>query len=166
MSGRARLRWVGLGFAILFSVFATYAIVGFFIEHHGFTGWTNLTSFGLSILLFMVVVGVVMFAFLPRADDYIEVDQRGLTLGRARRRWIESWEDPRLSVRVERIPAGFRRGVFCPPCIAIRGRTFGWHYITPEADAEILERARGAGLVISNTTPLWEGGSSVLIGRP
>lgn len=166
LRGKRSLRWFGLILALVFLALTAYSIAGFYSTHNGFQGWSLVTSVGIAMLSFFVVVGLILFTALPLGDDYVEIDAEGIRFVSGRRVAALSWGDSQFTLAVWKVPAGVRRGVSVPACIAVKGRGIrGFRYVTPESVEEILTAARAHGLDLSERPWDASGGAVISITR-
>ncbi len=166
LRGKRSLRWFGLALALVFLALTGYNIARFYSTHDGFHGWNLLTSVAIVMLSFFVVVGLILFALLPVGDEYVEIGAEGIRFVSGRRVAGLPWGDQQFALAVWKVPAGVRRGISVPACIAVKGRGIrGFHYVTPEAAGAILTAAQTHGLELSETGWNASAGSVISITR-
>lgn len=138
-----------------FGVLAVYAVASFYIDRHGFSGWNAYTTLGVGILLFFVVVGAVFAARAGPGDDFLVVDDQGISFIHSNRRIQRlSWAKPGFDLVLERKDASM--GAY--PLAVLRGSFPVLHYLTLEGYEEILSRSKARGMVAAESrsdSPGW-----------
>jgi hypothetical protein len=168
LRARMGLRLMGAVAVAFFTFLAAYAIVGYYIIHGGYSGWSESSSLALVIPLFFLSVGVYLIKITGPGEDYVNVDDRGLSFVRpsGSSRFL-GWADLRFRLRMQLTNGLDRHGSRSTPMIFVAGRFPAQTYITQEAYEAILRQAAAKGLTASTgPSKLVSGWSETVIARP
>jgi hypothetical protein len=148
--------WLGLGVAIVFVFTVAYSVLGYAIVHRGFDGWSARASLALVIPAFGVATGVFVFAQTGPGDEYVEVNEEGVTFARlSGHKSSVRWSDPRLSLHFELTNGVTRRGGQGVPMIFLARRFPAQSYLTRSAYDAIIQQASQRGLRVSTGPSDW-----------
>ena len=160
--------WIGLAVAIVSLFTIGYSVLGRYIEHRGFGGWSVTSAVALVIPTFFVVAGAFIYAQAGPGDDFLCLDDKGITFvySNKRERTFE-WSNPHFSLTLERKDGLTAAGAGGTALCLARDRfpSPSMHYLTEEAYNGILGEANLRGLAISNEASSYPGWTKTRLTR-